>query len=700
METDHLLLYQDLHRAPSPVEMDANLTYLEEKVADTTASAAAALASKTAAEAAKVATEEAAAEANQDKLDAATSAAQALAAKTLAEQKANEAAETVDGLNGIRPDMLSTGAGKGTEMMRFKQSGTGAEEDRLTEVLQRDLNALSFVPSTERAAILAGTSTYDAAFAVQKAADEAKASKRRLYGVGKFRFGSTVNFREAAVDFERAQIDVAHAGIGILIGGNASSQNNPDQRFSEVLRSVGTDSTTTPTIRAIGVKCQNISVNRTTYLQVYADTTPAVNSTDYSSAYSIFNLKFVTTIELTNNVANVGAVQWINENQFFLGRCFNVLINGTYRHNHNKFYNGVFEGVASINLDNASDTWFYGARFEGGPTTLIFGTQSIRNNIEVTWRSSNWPSSIGSGVLFNGTVTDNGQYNQVHNRFEDLQHRSVIARASIDEPIFNNRVGLNNLRIPALQRITAASGSNTLVYSAMQPVVVGDVYEFRSDGADSGDTVLYRPALAFFDKNLKPVANATGFVNTGSMNSVTANVVTTGTGISATNSAISAAGAAGAKFVRAEWRSSNGQTANGLARVLELLRASMSVNLGRHDIAAPGMPPVVSAVPTQSFVPQGFQVSKSDGTALYICSFSLDTQTTAAEDGVATPTVIDVASATGVTNGDIVGVNLDNRDTHWTTVAGVSGTTITLTAGLPSAAASGARVVFNRWATK
>ena len=62
------------------------------------------------------------------------------------------------------------------------------------------------------------------------------------------------------------------------------------------------------------------------------------------------------------------------------------------------------------------------------------------------------------------------------------------------------------------------------------------------------------------------------------------------------------------------------------------------------------------------------------------------TLTAAASAGASTIT----ASITNATNGDYIGVELTNGDIHWTTINGVpSGTTITLTAVLPSAAASG-----------
>lgn len=561
--------------------------------------------------------------------------------------------------------------------------------------------------------VIGSSGAVDDASKLTAALSICKSDGRRLRGVGAFTLLSTVNFREVDVDMQDAAIDVAHAGIGILIGGNANSGDNPPQRFGTVTRSVGSDSTTTPTIRAIGVKGQQIHVEFTSYFQVYADThsvgETALRNLDYSSAYSSYWIKFATTVELTNNPANAGGaansdpggtVQWITENQFYLNRTANILINGTYAHNHNKFHNGTLEGTATINVDRGTDNWFKGMRFEAGPTTISFGTNSQRNVVECTWISSRYPSSVGVGIspLPNATITDNGLYNFVINGYEHLQRRNVIARASIEDPIYNNRVGLDSLRATYLQRVGAAGGSATLTYSAFQPVKAGDVYEFSSYAFNSGDTVQYRPALLFFDSSMKPVASAAGFVASPTLTTVSGNSVTTGSGAQSFNAAITAAAEAGATFVRAEWRSSSGQTVNGRARILEITRAAHYDWTGKANTAPEQAPRVVSAVPTQSFVPQGFQLNKSDGTAIYICSFSLDTATTGSVTSGATS--VDVVSATGVTVGDIIGVNLDNRDTHWTTVASVTGLTIGLTDALPSAAASNSRTVFNRWATK
>ena len=67
--------------------------------------------------------------------------------------------------------------------------------------------------------------------------------------------------------------------------------------------------------------------------------------------------------------------------------------------------------------------------------------------------------------------------------------------------------------------------------------------------------------------------------------------------------------------------------------------------------------------------------------------------TTLSSAGVATDTTLTVASITGITNGDYIGILLDSNAMHWTTVNGVpSGNSVVIADALPSAAAIGRAV--------
>lgn len=261
------------------------------------------------------------------------------------------------------------------------------------------------------------TGVNDSAAAFTLAVNFCIANNLTLAGQGTFKFLSTVNLRYVNLAMANATFNIAHAGIGIFIGGNASSANNPPQHIGTVSRSVGTDAYATPTVRCIGAKGQHINVENAAYFQIYANTAPSVNATDYSSAYSTFVLKYCDTVELTNNAATTGSsVQWINENFFYLNRSKTILINGTYGHNHNYFEGGCFEsdppGAAVINMQTGEENYVRDIRQEG-LLNVTFGTTARNNIVTIGWTSSShrFPSS---GV----TVVNNGSMNAVQHNFD------------------------------------------------------------------------------------------------------------------------------------------------------------------------------------------------------------------------------------------------------------------------------------------
>ena len=284
-----------------------------------------------------------------------------------------------------------------TDQLTYNEGGTGAVSRVLTARLQ------DYVSVNDFGAV--GNGIADDTTAINNAIAHCLANNVTLNAEGTYKITSTVNFRYASIDFSNANINVAHAGIGIIIGGNASNPNNPIQNFKSVTRSVGTDSTTTPTVRAIGVKGQNIYIGRVPYFQVYADTSTAVYATDYSSAYSNFYLKYVDTLELTNNAATTGSVvQWINENQFYLTRITTLLVNGTYSHNHNNFWNGSFENSAVITFSTGRSNFVYNTRFEN-IATVTFDSSASDCVVTTSWTSSNhrYPTT-GITVVNNGKM--------------------------------------------------------------------------------------------------------------------------------------------------------------------------------------------------------------------------------------------------------------------------------------------------------
>ena len=538
--------------------------------------------------------------------------------------------------------------------------------------------------------------------ALQRATAFCRTSGEKLMGTGVYKITDSVDFRHISVDFSAAKINVAHAGIGIFIGGNASITSNPLQHFGDVKRSVGADSQLTPTIRCLGAKGQHIYVDFTTYLQMYADThktnEPALRNLDYSIAYSSFFIKYAETIELTTNPANTsiigsgpgGREQWINENLFYINRCSNILISGTYDHNHNKFYNGTLEGACEINIERGLDNVFYGMRFESGPTTITFGPKTTSNTIYKTWSSSETTAGIFQGPT-NATITDLGVRNNVYDERRLGYNETIVAKADVGDVVLNNNADPAVRRLPHLQRV-AATDNWVICESDYIPCVAGDEYSFTSHGpAGAGER--YRAFIWFYDKQLKPIAPSRSYISSGSLSVIDGTSVAMGTGAAfAYARIVSAALDNAVAYIKVAWCGSYRQTELATATSLRVLRMSKISNTS--TLSAPVSPVAhrVSAAPTQGFAPLGYMVSSPNG--VYVAAFSLDTFTNSSYSAGAT---LDLNSKTGVAVGDIVGVNLNNGDTHWATVASISPTTITLSSAIPSPAASGNRVVVVRW---
>jgi hypothetical protein len=96
---------------------------------------------------------------------------------------------------------------------------------------------------------------------------------------------------------------------------------------------------------------------------------------------------------------------------------------------------------------------------------------------------------------------------------------------------------------------------------------------------------------------------------------------------------------------------------------------------------------------------QGFLFLQADtavyqlGGSAYDKATNSYAKTTLSADAAASATSLSVASITGISNADQIGIVLDDGTLHWDVVNGApSGTTVTLTTGLASAASSGAYV--------
>lgn len=548
---------------------------------------------------------------------------------------------------------------------------------------------------------LSGTGN-DALAAFTAAANYCRANNRALTASGRFRLSDSLNLRNIRVEMGRVEFRIDSGPAGwLILGGSSNIGENPDQYVGKVRRV--DNSNTIPSVRVIGAKNQRIRIDWCRRLQLYAST----SSNDSGSlAYSTFDLNYVVWIEYATDPANAGgpsgggigsSEQWINENIFNLNRVTGgLLMDGSYRHNHNLFIGGSWENEITINIQVGNKNHLKHCRLEAGPTTIIFGEQTGNNWIENTWDGGNedTPSALASG-----SIIDLGVSNVVSDDFGSRRNTTCVASVTIADPIVANRVGELVSRQPHLQRIGGAGGNQPMLYTDYLPIEQDMFFYFLYAGHDAGDTSLYRPRLEFFDKNMVPINAALSWIYSNAWANVSGNTLSTTAGQTFSYATVAKAALdAGAAFVRATSLVSSSQTANALARRLQIFCSY------KHGASYQGAAPaprqqdtVVTRKPIAGFAPLGYRVYNDTNGEIYSCSFSLSTVSTApAAQGA---TSVTLATTAGIAVGDVIGVNVNNRNTHWSAVTAVSGSTVTFALGLEAQALQGTRVVFTRWAT-
>ena len=550
-----------------------------------------------------------------------------------------------------------------------------------------------------------GDGTTNDAAAITSAIAAASSSGKVLYGAsGKtYRIESNVNFRYIKVDFSDCDILVVGAAVKVIAGGNAQSGHNPTQKFREVTRSGG--GVVNPIVQIIGAKGQQIHVEYCPYVQLYADTEPGDSGPDTSCAYSTFYFDFVGKLVITTNAATPNSlVQWINENTFYLKRTESVLMEGTYGHNGNIFHTGCFEGGSSITIDDeCSSNIFMGVRFEGNSADVVFGADAYNNQIYGMWASNEDVPYNNAGPA--DTVTDPSGRNYVTFMNRLLQYRIPIMELNphtcetYAAGTAGGRANWTSIKGVDVQRYgidTFTRDSFRPFYDSPRiPVSVGDVIKFDADVA------LFRYTVQLFTTAGVKMTEAT-HPNIATYLDCSAGLAwdnsTDQYEMSANNNDMKARVThSDVGYVKWDMIMGNGTDSTAF-RHARLTLITSSINAANWAKAQGNrqQPAAVSSSPTRGFASEiGTKVSNTAG-GWFTCTFSLDT--TVNGDEASGQTVITVTTATGINSGDIVGVVLDSGLTHWTTVNGApSGSNVTLTVALPSAAASGSRFVVNRW---
>ena len=494
--------------------------------------------------------------------------------------------------------------------------------------------------------------------------------------------GSQLNLRYVCgLDLQCKIVSGVAAGSPSVIIGDTQTQGYTNKKYIASVRTAAGTVPSDPLIRIIGTKNNNLHIGSCEYVQMYADVTTADNSSGYNQPLLDYVKKFET-------VTDGSASTWINENVIYGGRL-QYLTNTNGSSNH-YIYPVLENSTVYINGQNND---VLGARFEG-TSTVIFDIASYANLI-----TQAYVPNYSRPLTITPFVTDNGMANIITNsRVAYMERKPILTissrtlsifNASADRAITNIDAGLENLKI-------VSSSGSVFNDNSKIPVVSGPWLQFKSDSAS------WRTTVYVYDVNGNPITttdplligaqkaytnltwNASGYYNVGSNIS---NFV-----MHITNSSIG--------FIKFSLSAGNSTASTWFKYAsFEGWYPKKEAMIANTYFSENGKrtTPATAASPTTGFATVGQMVTKTDFSALYGCKFSLDT--TLAANLIAGSKSANVTSAANVVNGDIVGIQLDDGSTQWTSV-GANVNPITLAANATSQATLGNRIVFVRWATR
>jgi hypothetical protein len=546
-----------------------------------------------------------------------------------------------------------------------------------------------------------GNNTGDDYQAVQDAADYCILKDCALTGWGDYQVDQPPDLRSIPVLMSSARFLATNDGLAVILGGDSGNGYNPPQNIGVA---INTSTTPTLTVKAQirGAKHQLISIGRCDYLQLYADTDSVTGGADDTSiAYNDITLNRGFILELTNNLSTDGSsIQWINENVFHLGKVRDIIITGTYSHNHNTFWGGVFESAGLINMEVGYSNQIKSARCEGAETDLVFGSDTWYCSVEVTW-ASNPRIPIEPTAFGFATVTDNGTQNRVINAWsKDKHYLDLITvtpyNAQGFDAAFAKAQVATSVQGAAIQPggfdyFTRQSGQ-IVADLPLFPVVVNQAIYFVANEPE------YRATLEIFDVNKEKIDlseaameelidRGTSLDYNGTLKGWQGFTNSQNIYFSITDSSV--------KFVL--FKVSTGSVVTGKPLTGFTLSTSNMIyplfSLSRTNAFGGDKIPSVDAIPTIGFAYAGQKVSNIAG-GWFTCTDREDNSLAVAAS--TTDTVITLGS-TGATAGDIIAVELDDLSTHWTAVNSVATNDVTLDDAMPSDAQLGRRVAIMRW---
>lgn len=549
------------------------------------------------------------------------------------------------------------------------------------------------------------TTNFKAAIAAAKAQNK---ELRAFYG--SIQLSADCSLR--GVIFYLSPLIIEMIGDSLLTVGWSGGDSLSKKQHLGAVKKTGTftlipNNLTKPTVRLMGSKCLDFKFSQIDYLQLYASTDPTTFPVDASIGYCDITGNLVTRLELTTDPRYAEGVQadgagsanqWINSNYFYISRAVAVDIGGSYRHNGNIFYNCTIETAdGRINILKGNKNRFLNTRLEGSPA-ISFSEETMGNIVERMW----FPTQ--ANYLTYSNVIDNGLLNKVTSVQEEMSNKIDIVKMDARfDTMFNGQSGNYGYLSPSRKFLKTVSASRIMYETKPFLIAPSDILDFYCSNRTSLESSGYTARIFFYDVNMQLCTNITsGWFATGNFNTINAASGYIEGGFNSLGHAylsLEKLGRDSVHYMSVMILASSNialSVSNQISVILNTMRNITSLNNTQCSNADQFK--YVVTKPTAFIGKVGDVVQGLDTS--YRCRLMLETKLTV--DGLVYAANVTVASLAGaggsgaVLAGDLIGIDLNDNSTHWTTIASLSGLTVTLTAALPSAAAIGNNVYVSR----
>ena len=538
---------------------------------------------------------------------------------------------------------------------------------------------------------VAGTGLVDDSAGLQAAADAARAAKATLWVPNdlRLRVDNAVNLRFIDVKFDGfLTVGAGALPYGVLVGDSSNVRVGRKISFKSALH-IDNSTQTSPCIRVQGLMGGHVEIGRCDYIQIYANETEEPGQGD-ACAYATYNFTggSVRHLELLGEAGQ----SWINENLFLGGDYRKITIRGTYTHNSNTFMKPSIEGANSlVDIQRGARNKFLNARGEYNPK-IKFGAQTWQNILTDGFTSNAQARTPGFIV-----EEDLGMENVVAASIDEFLEPRTLFRLDSNANMFDTAAAHPGLPVrPGLRKLLVNANFQTVVRTVPVPVVAGKSRLRRIEF--SSDAVLWRPRIRLYDTTgaqLNPtgLTDATGGWSIGGTTPdqyMQFSAAKDSWTVLLTSPLVA--------FMSVEIQSSGSTAGEAFTRLTATAYRHGSdsdalIDQWRRAFTAP----LFGASPTQGRALPGAMVAGASANH-YCVAASASVVSSAASLGA---TALSVASTTGMTSGDNVGVLLADGTTHWSKIASVgSSTNVTLTVALTGSVIVGAEVVTSRWVTR